>query len=139
MNNKKWIVLFIVLLLMLHIELIAGTKTAPETVLINVLTPDGKPDETSICFADIYKADELFVQNRSLELIPSMAKYIDIKKWDLDRDKGYYKLDTGLKGYKGKFKMIVNCHSTVYHTEGIVKLNNTHIPCEMREGKYLIC
>jgi|SRR3989344_2018523 len=138
-KSFKLILIIAVIIAILQIEATARTKTAPETVLVRVLTPNNLPDANALCKADIYKEEILIEQGKKLRMIPSMAEYIDIRKWDLPTDKGYYELETDLKDYKGQFKIIVNCFLPDYNSTGIVIMNNTHIPCELRERKYLIC
>ena len=143
MNKKLWILILIILIayLLIHIELKIHNRNAlaPETVLIYVAKPDGiAPEPDANCKADIITENEV-VEDKPLNKIESMFEYIDINNWDVSEDKGFYELKTGLENYKGDFEIKIVCISPQAKGVSYTILNNTNIPCEIKDGGFMIC
>lgn len=110
-NVVPFIIIILVVFLLIGIELkIRDNKQiAPETVLIKVLKSDGKtPEQNASCKADIITKEKT-IEDKSLNKIENMFEYIDVKKWDIPDNKGYYELKTGLENYSGKFEIKIVC------------------------------
>lgn len=120
-----------VLIVLLIIQMLPSK--APETFYVKVTDPDGKPALDAICKADI------ITENNKTEDVPLNKS--DIKgdcfseSCQKTRDQ-LYRLDTGLKDYRGKFEINIVCITK----KGVsyIILNNTNAPNEvLDEGKFI--
>lgn len=139
MKNKliPIIIVIVIIILLLFIELLPSN--APETIYIRVLKPDKKmPEENAYCKADIITTKQR-IEDKTLEKVEDMELdcYTD-ECINEQNNKGFYKLETGLKNYKGKFEIKIVCITK--ETVSYTILNNTHIPCEVtNNGKNVRC
>lgn len=126
--------------MIIHIEIKANEETAPETVLIRVLKADNKTAETeAYCRADIESKLGL-VEDKKMRNIESMFKYIDVNRFEIKEDKGFYELKTGLGGYKGEYEIRIVCISPGFKGVSGKIINNTNNPCEIKNnGKFVVC
>lgn len=139
-NKISFIFLIIVLFISLHIFLISFLDNkSPDTIFIYVQTSEGTPDVSAFCKADIFKEGNLFYRDKSLEKVEKISDYIDIKKWSLGEEKGYYLLYTGLNDYKGNFEIKIVCIGGEGKSVGYTIINNTNVPCEIKNKRMLIC
>ena len=134
------IILFVFLLLIaIELKIYSNKSTAPETILIFIKDTDGIPPVIGAsCKADIITSYEI-IEDKPLSEISSMFNYINIRKWDIKQDKGYYELKTDLDDYRGNFEIKIVCISPQNKGVSYTILNNTNLPCEVKEDGYLIC
>ncbi len=137
--NLKFIFLVVVVLVILHISIISSQKLAPERVFVYVQTPDGEYDRTAFCFGDVFKDKSLFIDHKPLEKIEKLSDIIDTKKWDIPGDYGYYSFEPNLGSYGGDYEIRIVCTGNKGRTIGYTIINNTHVPCEVKDRGFLIC
>jgi|SRR3989344_92986 len=134
-----FVILFVVFLLIGVEFSLRRQQPAPETILIKVLKSDGKtPEINATCKADII-ARKGSIEDKPLMKIESLYDYVDINKITILDNKGYYKLDTGLNDYRGNFEIKIVCISSGNAGVSYTILNNTNLPCEIKEKGFLIC
>ena len=141
MNNKyAYLIIFVIIAYMIiHVELIVNRQYAPESVLINVATKEGLPETNAKCYADI-SSSQVNQENKELQELSTIYQVVDPTIFTGTRDKGYYLLETGFQQYTGKFQIRIVCYSPGFKGVSYTILNNTNIPCEMKEGgKLVIC
>jgi len=141
MNNKyAYLIIFVIIAYMIiHVELIVNRQYAPESVLINVATKEGLPETNAKCYADI-SSSQVNQENKELQELSTIYQVVDPTIFTGIIDKGYYLLETGFQQYTGKFEIRIVCYSPGFKGVSYTILNNTNIPCEMKEGgKLVIC
>ncbi len=139
-NYYIYIVIFVIILLVvIELKIRSNKSTAPETILIFVKDSDGiTPVTGASCKADIY-TDYKITEDIQMTEIKSMYQYVDIRKWDIKQDKGYYELKTDLEDYRGDFEIKIVCISPQNKGVSYTILNNKNLPCEVGDEGVLIC
>jgi len=134
------LIIIVIILVAIEFKIHSIKSTAPQTILIFIKDSDGvTPVTGASCKADILKNNKLIINDKELNEIQSMFKYINIKKWDIKEDRGYYELKTGFENYQGNFEIKIVCISPQNRGVSYTILNNTNLPCEVKDGGYLIC
>lgn len=134
-------VVFITIVLMLiQIEIVIHRNYAPESLLIRVNAPKGLPQENATCKADIV-SNQINVNDKSLKGLNSIYDFVDANTWSYKNgDKGFYLLETNFSNYQGEFEIKIVCYSPGYSGVSYTVINNTNMPCELRDnGKFLVC
>ncbi|VVB82692.1 Uncharacterised protein [uncultured archaeon] len=125
------IIIAVIILIVFLVEFIPSN--APETIYIKVTKLNNQtPEENAFCKADII-AGGYSIENKPLEKAkePPVSCYVE-ECANLEYGRGFYKLETGLKNYKGQFEIKIVCITETGVSYTI--LNNTHIPCEIMEN-----
>jgi len=141
--NKKYRIITLIFILIISTSLFYFIETskrkAPEVVLFRVLDNDKIPIVDADCKADI-SSNRLLIEDKSLKEIENIYEYIQgIHVEGKDSQKGFYELETELKDEK-EFEIRIVCSSPDNKHIGYTILNNTNIPCEIKEsGRILIC
>ena len=138
------LLILIFIYLVIAIELKIKERLVPETVLVRVLKPDKNPETDVDCKADI-KAENILIEDKPLEKLGSVFEvlnpyYYEIVSEEVDKDKGYYLLNTTLVDYHGEFEIRIVCVSPGFTGVSYTILNNTNMPCELQnKGRFVIC
>ena len=120
----------------------SSSRKIPSKVLIQVLDSDKNPILNASCKADITTENEVIEDKllKEIENIRDVLPAISLPNQIKDSEKGFYQLDTGIEEYKGNFEIKIVCISPQAKEVGYVVLNNTNIPCEVKDkGKVVIC
>src|SRR3989344_7542779 len=141
--NKKYRIITLIFILIISTSLFYFIETskrkAPEVVLFRVLDNDKIPIVDADCKADI-SSTRLLIEDKSLKEIENIYEYIQgIHVSGENPEKGFYELETGLKGNEKEYEIRIVCISPANKDIGYTIINNTNIPCEIKEsGRILI-
>jgi len=129
--KKKIILIFLFLIIGVILLIEFLPSHAPEIVYIRVLKADNQtPEENAFCKSNIITPNTI-IEDKNLEKIDSLPINCYAEEClDENYNKGYYKLETELKNYKGKFEIQIVCITETGVSYTV--LNNTHIPCEVK-------
>ena len=142
--NKKYRIITLIFILIISTSLFyfieTSKRNAPEVVLFRVLDNDKIPIVDADCKADI-SSNKLLIEDKSLKEIENIYEYIQgIHVEGKDSQKGFYELETELNGNEKEFEIRIVCISQGNKDVGYTILNNTNLPCEIKEGgRILIC
>ena len=130
------VTLGIIILVIIFSEVQHNTKPVPKTIFIRVLD-NKEPVLGAFCRADII-SENFIVEDKLLEEVESLFAYISPNTRYGLKEKGYYKLETGLSKKDKIFEIKIVCINPGATGVSYTILNNTNLPCEIKEG-YLIC
>ena len=130
------VILGIIIFVIIFSEVQHNTKPVPKTIFIRVLD-DEEPVLGAFCKADII-SEKFIVEDKPLKEVESLFDYLPPNALYGFREKGYYKLETGLSKKDKIFEIKIVCINPGATGVSYTILNNTNLPCEIREG-YLIC
>lgn len=127
----------IILSVIIFSEIQHNMRLVPETIFIKVLDKE-EPVTGASCRADIITENNV-VEDKMLEEVESIFDYIPASTRYGFRERGYYKLETGLSKQDKIFEIKIVCINPRAAGVSYTILNNTHLPCEIKEGGYMIC
>lgn len=138
MNKRALIIVAVIVMAILSVELIPSN--APEIIYVRVTQSNNQTPETNaLCKADIIAGD-YSVEDKQLEKVEEFITdcFTENCASQINRTKGFYKLETGFENYPGKFEIKIVCITSSGVSYTI--LNNTYIPCEVIDnGKSMRC
>lgn len=126
--------------MLLHIEIIIKKEAyAPENVLIQVYTSEGKIEENADCYADIISS-QVNTKKKPLKKLENIYDFISLRTFIVSQDKGFYLLETGFADYQEDFEIRIVCYSEGLKGVSYTIINNTNTNCEIKDnGKFLVC
>jgi|SRR3989344_4812404 len=142
--NKKYRIITLIFVLIISTSLFyfieTSKRNAPEVILFRVLDENKIPIADADCKADI-SSNRLLIEDKSLKEIENIYDYIKgIHVSGTSPEKGFYELETNFTENEKEFEIKIVCISPGNKNVGYTILNNTNIPCEIKEnGKILIC
>ncbi len=140
MGKKDFIILVlifgIIFLTIIFSEIQYNTGHVPETIFIRAIKDN--PLLNVSCTADIITKDN-FVNDKELNLVDNIFDYFSHDVFYNMPEEGYYRLETGLSKKDKIFEIEIFCIDYNNIGVGYIFMNNTNVPCDLKEGGYVIC
>lgn len=130
----------VVVATLIHIEVGANLRQAPEVILVQVRDTKGFADSSAQCFGDVFSST-LNIKKKPLKALVSLYDYLSPRSFFASTEKGFYVLETGLENYQGTFEIRVVCYPKDFSGVSYTIVNNkSQNNCVIENGgKALVC